>query len=103
MFCCGAQKEFSLGVQKTVAPSGRTWHLLKMLLEEFLNRPEIKLADFAKRVGRHQSVVYRWKRGDTVPNLDIWDTIIRETGGLVTVNDLIPKAKKDAETTGEAA
>jgi transcriptional regulator with XRE-family HTH domain len=68
-----------------------------MRLQEFLRLPEIKVAAFAERVGRDKSVVARWKRGETTPDVEIWPRIIEATCGVVTATDLLPRPSPDTE------
>lgn len=58
-----------------------------MHLAEYLRTKEIKLAEFATRIGRSPATVSRLANGKQQPDWDTVKAIRRATKGAVTAND----------------
>lgn len=67
-----------------------------MLLSEWLSTNGVSDTEFAGRIGRDRTTVFRIKRGEVEPNRETREAIIRETGGAVTAADLLVNGSAEA-------
>ncbi|HEU4341465.1 MAG TPA: helix-turn-helix transcriptional regulator [Candidatus Binatia bacterium] len=58
-----------------------------MKLADYLKCHKLSAADFAERISVHETTVYRYLRGERIPNRDTLERILGETKGEVTAND----------------
>lgn len=58
-----------------------------MKLAAYLECNDISPAEFAGRISVHETSVYRYLRGERIPNRDTLERIHLETNGQVTAND----------------
>lgn len=58
-----------------------------MTLADYLNRTELKDADFAKRCECDRTTILRIRTGQTRPTAGLMQRIAQETGGAVQPND----------------
>jgi transcriptional regulator with XRE-family HTH domain len=58
-----------------------------MQLSSYLKKSGVTAAEFAKRIGVDKTTVYRYIRGERIPNRDALSRIMEETEGAVTAND----------------
>lgn len=80
-----------------------------MRLEHWLDLTKTPIEAFAKRVGANGSSIGRAIRGEQNIRMSLVNSIVRETGGAVTAEDLRasydtgPLGKRDAAANGVAA
>lgn len=67
-----------------------------MKLADYLKCHDLSAADFAERISVHETTVYRYLRGERIPNRDTLERILGETKGQVSANDFFSYG----ETTG---
>jgi len=68
-------------------------YVLFMTLDHWLNSNNLNAEEFARRLSADgQSLtgeaVRKWRKGERMPEAEIVERIVRETGGAVTVQDL---------------
>jgi hypothetical protein len=74
-----------------------------MKLAAWLETNSVKPMEFGERIGLKQpNSIYRYMRGERVPENAILAAIIRETGGSVGFEDFVSVGEEPADTT-EAA
>ena len=59
-----------------------------MKLADYLSSTGVTHADFAQRIGVHQTAVTRYVAGRRIPKPQIAMKITKATGGAVTIEDL---------------
>jgi hypothetical protein len=64
-----------------------------MKLSTFLKSRQIVNAEFARQIGVHPQSIPRYRSGKTVPATPVMARIREITGGLVDIEDFIPKEK----------
>ena len=72
-------------------------------MSDFLVDRDLSAAEFARAVGNTAATVCRILQGQVVPRRALIEAIHRETGGLVTPNDLLglhPPGRKMARDQG---
>jgi hypothetical protein len=72
---------------------------ITMKLSEFLRTRQISKKDAAKLFGCSLMSIYRYLNGEK-PNSDVLARIVYETGGIVTIADLIPGKTATLDNTG---
>jgi hypothetical protein len=70
-----------------------------MQLSEWLSTKGISEKEFAGRINRDRTTVFRIARGLVEPNRDTREAIIRETGGAVTAADLLTNGAGPTQTS----
>ena len=63
-----------------------------MKLHTYLKRENLKLGDFALRIGVSHAAVSRYLTGHRRPNWEVLDRIEQATAGEVTANDFVRAA-----------
>ena len=61
-----------------------------MDLATFLKERQIRVPDFAQRIGRSRKQVYEYLAGNATPKPGVMLRIMEATGGEVTANDFLP-------------
>jgi len=90
------KRKFAFGAKIIIDGIGATCLYARMKLTDYLNQKTVKVAEFAAKVGRDQSVVARWKRGEVTPDWRIWPKITAATRGAVKPVDFMPSSKDSA-------
>lgn len=67
-----------------------------MKLADFLKDRDIKVADFAERIGRSRKQVHEYMAGTATPRGEAMVKIIDATEGEVTANDFLPSGSAEA-------
>jgi transcriptional regulator with XRE-family HTH domain len=70
-----------------------------MDLQAYMNARGLTDAQFGEKVGRDRSVVSRWRRKETLPDIDSMKRIAEATEGLVTPNDFLGVETPAGETS----
>lgn len=68
-----------------------------MQLSSYLKKSGVTAAEFAKRIEVDKTTVYRYIRGERIPNRDALSKIMKETDGAVTANDFFCLGAADSE------
>lgn len=79
-----------------------------MKLADYLSSTGVTQADFAQRIGVHQSAVTRYVAGHRIPKPQTAMKITKATGGAVTIEDLFdvtapPEAGAAASSMAETS
>ncbi|WP_375334066.1 MULTISPECIES: helix-turn-helix domain-containing protein [unclassified Candidatus Tisiphia] len=60
---------------------------MTMQLITWLKLQEMSVQEFAKKIGKHPSLVHKYIYADVIPKLDTMKKIFLATSGLVSAND----------------
>jgi transcriptional regulator with XRE-family HTH domain len=72
-----------------------------MSLSEYLIKNDIRIEDFAAKIGVHQTTIYRVLTGRTIPKRQNLKKILEATNGEVSLGELMARVFPRSANSGE--